>query len=85
MMRSASDRPLPRRSYRMNQRGLSRENRMEELESDPVIEWYKKDIDRSLLRENLKKTVEERLASLVELQKLAEEARRAGKAGRSGR
>jgi transcriptional regulator with XRE-family HTH domain len=37
--------------------------------SDPVIEVYKKDIDRTLLRENLKLTVEERL---VQLQKLAE-------------
>lgn len=36
---------------------------------DPVIEAYKKDIDRTLLRENLKLTVEERL---VQLQKLAE-------------
>ena len=36
---------------------------------DPVIEAYKRDIDRTLLRENLKLTVEERL---VQLQKLAE-------------
>ena len=28
---------------------------------DPVIEAYKKDVDRTLLRENLKLTVEERL------------------------
>ena len=27
---------------------------------DPVIEVYKKDVDRTLLRENLKLTVEER-------------------------
>ena len=31
---------------------------------DPVIEAYKKDIDRSLLRENLKLTPTERLAKL---------------------
>jgi hypothetical protein len=48
------------------------------LEPDPVIEAYKKDIDRSLLRQNLKRTVAERLANLVALQELAEEARRAG-------
>ncbi len=29
------------------------------LEPDPVIEAYKKDVDRTLLRENLKRTVEE--------------------------
>ncbi len=28
---------------------------------DPVIEVYKKDVDRTLLRENLKLTVEERI------------------------
>ena len=28
---------------------------------DPVIEAYKKDVDRTLLRENLKLTVEERI------------------------
>ncbi|WHZ26673.1 MAG: hypothetical protein OJF51_001469 [Nitrospira sp.] len=29
------------------------------LQPDPVIEAYKRDIDRSLLRENLKLTVEQ--------------------------
>jgi len=58
---------------------------METFEPDPVIEAYKKDIDRTLLRENLKKSVAERLAQLVELQRLAEEARKAGQSGRSPR
>jgi len=31
------------------------------LERDPVIEAYKKDVDRTLIRENLKLTVEQRL------------------------
>jgi hypothetical protein len=31
------------------------------LEPDPVIEAFKKDIDRTLLRESLKQTPEERL------------------------
>lgn len=34
------------------------------LEPDPVIEAYKRDIDRSLLRENLKLTPEQRLMKL---------------------
>lgn len=34
------------------------------LEPDPVIEAYKKDIDRTLLRENLKLTLEQRLQKL---------------------
>lgn len=46
---------------------------------DPVIEAYKKDIDVTLLRENLKRTPEERLQRLIELQKFAEELRRAGR------
>lgn len=34
------------------------------LEPDPVIEAYKQDIDRTLLRENLKLTPDERLRKL---------------------
>ncbi len=55
------------------------------LELDPVIEAYKAHVDRTLLRENLKKSVTERIETLMELQKLAEEARRAGKAVKPGR
>lgn len=47
------------------------------LEPDPVIDAYKKDIDRTLLRENLKRSVEERLRDLVRLQRFAHEWRRA--------
>ena len=46
---------------------------------DPVIEAYKKDVDRSLLRENLKLTVEQRMQQLVDLHRAAEELRRAGR------
>jgi hypothetical protein len=46
---------------------------------DPVIEFYKKDIDRTLLRENLKLTVTERFEKLMALQRFAEEMRRAGR------
>lgn len=35
------------------------------LEPDPVIEAYKKHVDRTLLRENLKLTPDERLQKLV--------------------
>jgi hypothetical protein len=34
------------------------------IEPDPVIEAYKRDVDRSLLRENLKLTPDERLRRL---------------------
>ena len=52
------------------------------MERDPVIEAYKKDVDRTLLRENLKLTVEQRLRNLMELQRLSEELRRAGQRAR---
>ncbi|HEY3194252.1 MAG TPA: hypothetical protein VGK42_03350 [Candidatus Dormibacteraeota bacterium] len=48
------------------------------LEPDPVIEAFKKDVDRTLLRRNLGLTVEERLRALAELQRFARELRRAG-------
>lgn len=50
-----------------------------ELEPDPVIEAYKKDIDRTLIRENLRLTVEERFKNLEALQEFAHELRRAVK------
>ncbi len=34
------------------------------LEPDPIIEAYKKDIDRTLLRENLRRTPEERVLAM---------------------
>jgi hypothetical protein len=49
---------------------------------DPVIEFYKKDIDRTLLRENLKLTVTARFEKLMALQRFAEEMRRAGREAR---
>ena len=52
---------------------------------DPVIEAYKKDVDRTLLRENLKLTVEERLRNLMRLQRFAEEMRQARRRAFAGR
>ena len=49
---------------------------------DPVIEAYKRDVDRSLIRENLRLTPEERILKLIELQHMAEELRRAGRKAR---
>jgi hypothetical protein len=51
----------------------------EQFEPDPVIEAYKRDVDRTLIRENLRLTVEERFDALMRLQKFAEELRRAGR------
>ena len=49
-----------------------------EFEPDPVIEAYKRHVDRTLLRQNLRRSVTERVANLIALQRLAVEARRAG-------
>lgn len=49
------------------------------LEPDPVIEAFKRDVDRTLLRENLRLSVEERLRKLMRLQRAAEELARAGR------
>jgi hypothetical protein len=46
---------------------------------DPVIETYKRDVDRSLIRQNLRRSVEERLEALMQLQRFAEELHRAGR------
>lgn len=48
--------------------------------ADPVIDAYKPGIDRTLIRENLKRTPEERVRALQQLQSFAEELRRAGRA-----
>lgn len=46
---------------------------------DPVVEEYKKHVDRTLLRENLKRSPDERVRELVRLQRFAEEVARAGR------
>ena len=51
--------------------------------SDPVVDAYKRHIDRTLLRQNLRRTVTERVENLIALQRLAAEARRAGQSRRS--
>jgi hypothetical protein len=52
------------------------------IESDPVIEAYRKDVDRSLIRENLRLTVDQRFQQLMELQRFAEELQNAGRKAR---
>lgn len=50
--------------------------------SDPVIEAYKKGVDRSLLRENLRLTPDERLRKLAAFMRSLQEVRAAAEAGR---
>jgi hypothetical protein len=46
---------------------------------DPLVEAYKAGIDRTLIRENLKLTVEERFRKAMALARFADELRRAGR------
>jgi len=51
--------------------------------TDPVVERYKQHVDRTLLRENLGKPVDERLRTLSEWQVASRELQRAARAGRA--
>jgi len=55
------------------------------LAPDPVVELYKRDVDRTLLRQNLRRSIDERILNLMELQSVAEELRRAGQRSRERR
>ena len=46
---------------------------------DPVIEAFKKDVDRTLIRENLRLTPEERLLKLQDFVSFAAELRQQGR------
>ncbi len=48
-------------------------------EVDRLVEELKKDVDRTLIRENLKLTVEERLQNLMSHQRFVDELQRAGR------
>lgn len=50
-----------------------------DISSDPVILAYKKDVDRTLIRHNLRLTVDERFEQLMKLQEFAEQLRVAGR------
>lgn len=50
--------------------------------TDPVVEAYKRDVDRTLLRENLKLTPTERLAKMVSVLAAVHELRRAMKSSK---
>jgi hypothetical protein len=46
------------------------------LDPDPVIDAYKKDVDRTLLRENLKLSVDLRVRKMISALHVAEAVRR---------
>jgi hypothetical protein len=61
----------------------SNENLTSAHYKDPLIEAFKKDVDVTLIRENLRLTVDQRFQQLMKMQEVAEELRRAGRKARS--
>lgn len=49
------------------------------LEPDPVIEAYKKGVDRTLIREQLRRGVDERVRNMIAALRFAEGLREAGR------
>jgi hypothetical protein len=49
------------------------------VQTDPVVKFYMRDVDRSLLRENLKLTPAQRLEKLVRFVSFASTLKRAGR------
>lgn len=49
---------------------------------DPVIDAYKRDVDRTLIIEQLRRSVDERVHRMIEALRLAEALREAGRARR---
>ena len=58
---------------------------MMKVMTDEIIELYMRDVDRTLLRENLKLTPTQRFEQLMEMQRFAEELQRVGRAARKQR
>jgi len=52
---------------------------------EEIIELYMRDVDRTLLRENLKLTPTERIEKLMAMQRFVEELQRAGREAREKR
>jgi hypothetical protein len=51
----------------------------ERLEPDPVIEAYKKDVDRTLIREQLRRPVDIRVRNMIAALRFADALREAGR------
>lgn len=48
-------------------------------EPDPVIEFYKRGVDRTLIREQLRRSVDERVRNMIAASRFAEALREAGR------
>lgn len=59
-----------------------REQTQTRKDLDPLIEAYKKNIDATLIRENLRLTVDQRFQQLMRMQEFADELQHAGRKAR---
>ena len=59
------------------QHGSERLAALADLEPDPVIELYKRDVDRSLIREQLRRSVDERVRNMISALRFTEALREA--------
>jgi hypothetical protein len=50
-----------------------------DLPADPVIEAYKRDVDRTLIREQLRRSIDERVRNMIAALRFAEALHRAGR------
>jgi len=62
---------------RTMQHGSERLAALADLEPDPVIELYKRDVDRSLIREQLRRSVDERVRNMISALRFTEALREA--------
>ena len=51
----------------------------DDLEPDPVIEFYKRDVDRTLIREQLRRSVDERVRNMIAALRFTEALRKAAR------
>ncbi len=49
----------------------------DDIEPDPVIELYKRDVDRTLIREQLRRSVDERVRNMIAALRFTEALREA--------
>jgi hypothetical protein len=61
------------------QQGNERPEAPEGLEPDPVIEFYKRDVDRTLIREQLRRSVDERVRNMIASLRFTEALREAAR------
>ena len=52
---------------------------LDDLEPDPVVELYKRDVDRTLIREQLRRSVDERARNMIAALRFSEALREAAR------